>query len=485
MNSIVLPGLSFGGVSRPDWTAADRSRYQLGHSRFEGEGKQEHFKQWLMLPSHVDARKWTRETIWDEAGAAERRKDAREARYLDVLWPRQMPLELVDEFVDALYGPFVDKFGLVVQVDLQRAGASDGGDNDHLHGMISTRRLTNVGFAAKKCRELDKWFLNDERPRVCEIFNRLAQKYEIAIQFDPRPNTLRDGALPPQVYLSKALLFRGPETPARKHALERKDQQRAVRQRHTELSKQIAVLRVRLVEAGQEFDDGFERMWILNGSQPVPRLSLETIMFELMSSGIEVDDQVMTKQGPLIVVDGTAIIDWGERILVGGRPDGATLDALQVISRSKGWRWNDLSVTDDVGMPQPLPLGVPKDENVPLPDYAVVGAARELFAELRNRREAERIAARIDKSDNPALKLFIHKLDALVEHNPSYEITVEDVGWWMKQALSGNDSIWHRYALGQDIALATVPGSSTARPFRPRVRPILDHRPDTGTMGQA
>lgn len=183
MQIVGLAGVSFGGVSRRrDGGAQGRSIYQMGFDFSDGvpspkvrAGKStEHKKHWLMLPAGVPPSVWTRVEIWRLASAAERRRDAREGRFFDISWPRELPVEEIGVAVAALYQPFVD-IGLAVQADWERAIASDGLFNDHLHGLISTRVLTDDGFAPRKCREVDAWFLGNVRAHVAEVLNGIAE----------------------------------------------------------------------------------------------------------------------------------------------------------------------------------------------------------------------------------------------------------------------------------------------------------------------
>ena len=158
MKTIGLPGVSYGGVSRRDgWSAVGRSRYQMGIETHDGvpETKRrggepvEHVRQWLMLPAGVDRAVWSPSAIWAAAGRCEKRRDAREARYFDVTWLRGLPTKHLPDFVEALFTPFVE-MGLPVQVDWETSRGDDGKANDHVHGLIGTRPLSNDGFDTRK-----------------------------------------------------------------------------------------------------------------------------------------------------------------------------------------------------------------------------------------------------------------------------------------------------------------------------------------------
>jgi len=141
MRTVGLPGVSYGGVSRREgWSAPGRSRYQMGVERRDnvpvdkqrGGEPVMHVRQWLMLPNGVDTDVWTREAIWEAAQRAETRSDAREGRYFDITWPRELPTDLIERCVEELYRPLVD-LGLIVQVDWETSPAEGAEPNDHLH----------------------------------------------------------------------------------------------------------------------------------------------------------------------------------------------------------------------------------------------------------------------------------------------------------------------------------------------------------------
>ena len=104
MLTVGLPGVSYGGVSRREgWSAPGRSEYQMARERRDGiaaaKGRSgnpvTHMRHWLLLPRAVNPAIWTREMVWDAAQQAETRKDAREARFFDISWPRELPTERI------------------------------------------------------------------------------------------------------------------------------------------------------------------------------------------------------------------------------------------------------------------------------------------------------------------------------------------------------------------------------------------------------
>lgn len=96
-----------------------------------------------------------REPVWNGVEAIERRKDARLAKDITAALPRDLSLKqhiaLVEEFVTQ---EFVSR-GLIADVAIHNKRSSDGGENPHVHIMLTTRPITPEGFG-KKDRDLDK-----------------------------------------------------------------------------------------------------------------------------------------------------------------------------------------------------------------------------------------------------------------------------------------------------------------------------------------
>jgi len=114
----------------------------------------------VLLPEGAPAELSSSDALWNAAEAMERRKDAQLAREIILALPANAELghddrvELARSFAQE---HFVSK-GLAVQVDVHAPhGAESEGEraNYHAHLLITTRRLGEEGFAAKKARDLD------------------------------------------------------------------------------------------------------------------------------------------------------------------------------------------------------------------------------------------------------------------------------------------------------------------------------------------
>ncbi len=124
----------------------------------------------LLLPAGAQEFAPTCQQVWNAAQAAERRKDAQEARELLLALPSDEGLGLGDwQTLTREFGTeqFVTK-GVAVQIDIH--APHEGDRNVHAHLLISTRRLEGRQFASTKARDLDPIVRRGQggRPMVAE-----------------------------------------------------------------------------------------------------------------------------------------------------------------------------------------------------------------------------------------------------------------------------------------------------------------------------
>ena len=105
----------------------------------------------ILLPA--DAPDWcdglTRERLWNEVEAAEKRKDAQTARELRIMIPRELdPPDRITVVRDYVERSFVSK-GMVADVAWHNKTASDGKEQPHAHVLLTMRPLTPTGFGPK------------------------------------------------------------------------------------------------------------------------------------------------------------------------------------------------------------------------------------------------------------------------------------------------------------------------------------------------
>lgn len=105
----------------------------------------------VMLPAGAPA--WDRSKLWNEAENAERRKDAQTARAVRLALPREMNFEQMRELVrNFLTEQFLSR-GLACDYAIHTKVAADGGQQPHVHVLVSTRTLSDLGWAKKKDRQ--------------------------------------------------------------------------------------------------------------------------------------------------------------------------------------------------------------------------------------------------------------------------------------------------------------------------------------------
>ncbi|KUM25577.1 hypothetical protein AU467_25720 [Mesorhizobium loti] len=156
-------------ISRSDGGSAVRSAAYNGREAIKAQRTGEVFyfrhrdapeHHEMLLPEGASAELASSDALWNAAEAIEKRKDAQLARELVLALPANSELghddrvELARSFAQE---HFVSK-GLAVQIDVHAPhGAESEGEraNYHAHLLITTRRLGEDGFAAKKARDLD------------------------------------------------------------------------------------------------------------------------------------------------------------------------------------------------------------------------------------------------------------------------------------------------------------------------------------------
>ena len=496
MGTVGLFGVSFGGVSRQEgWSAPGRSAYQMGVeypdgipvAKRRGGETVVHMQHWLMLPDGVDPSIWSREAIWEAARQAETRRDAREGRFFDIAWPRQLPTDRIGQFVGDLYAPFA-VMGLAVQVDWETSLAADGQPNDHLHGLISTRALTNAGFAAGKCRELDVWFRSDVRRHVAGLFDSIAETYGIDVRFDPRPNVEREDTLPPEDHLPRRIVRNRLAAGATK-MLDRRDAQRNLREEHDAIVDRIEKLHEERKSLLAALETELDNMAVLTSwqhvGQEIKPLAVEIAMTAIMGRGVAVDrHRSVDGLGLALVVGRTVIIDNGNRILIEGPLDDDAVRTLHVLAGHKAWR--DLSLVDWSGMPTPVPPDPmrPAVERMTSPrvveqsklyrrsKHHLIIAAEEIVQNLKAASSLERsaILERVLGWGNPHLERMVAQLVAHAERQSSGPISAKSVVHMMDQSLNGDADLWYAYRLEQDLVAMTTPGNALSRPFQPHPR---------------
>ncbi|HUO12274.1 MAG TPA: MobQ family relaxase, partial [Caulobacteraceae bacterium] len=110
----------------------------------------------IVLPEGVEAG-WAkdRSRLWNAAEAAEKRKDARVAREIEVALPHELTadqrLELTREFAHEL----ADRYGVAVDFAIHSPHGDTDVRNHHAHIMLTTRKVEPGGLGEKTNLELE------------------------------------------------------------------------------------------------------------------------------------------------------------------------------------------------------------------------------------------------------------------------------------------------------------------------------------------
>lgn len=196
--------VQFGIVSRGDGhSAAKRSAYQACGKAVDYEGRafdfsrkrKEHVRTIVLAPEGAPEWIWEPDTLWQRAAAAEKRTDAQEARIVDFSMPRQVPEALWESCIRYVYAPFIER-GMIFQIDIHDASASDGGRNINIHGLATLRPIDGDGFAKRKDRTWNDWFRERGGRNVRAMFagrlTAFCQDHGIPYEGDARSNAERN-----------------------------------------------------------------------------------------------------------------------------------------------------------------------------------------------------------------------------------------------------------------------------------------------------
>jgi Ti-type conjugative transfer relaxase TraA len=194
-------------------------------------------------PASAD-RAWTREQLWNEAEAAERRRDSRTARKIEMALPSEMTAAQREELVRAWAGEIANRYGVAVDWAIHLPDKEGDQRNHHAHLMMTTREIGPEGFGAKAAIELSN---TDQKKRglavgddaiyalreaLAERLNQVAERHGLELHADPRSYAERGIELTPTKHIgvhAVAMDRRGLETErAETHAEVRRENARQI-----------------------------------------------------------------------------------------------------------------------------------------------------------------------------------------------------------------------------------------------------------------
>jgi MobA/MobL family len=185
---------SRGGCVRHMSTYQLRGRFTAPNGRtVDYSSRGDHVATIMLVPA--GAPDWAKDPseYWRRAALAEKRWDAQEARIIQLSLPRGLSRAHWLDIARKLAIPFVEH-GLVVQADIHCTTASDGGENPHVHFLISMRSLQEGRFAAKKDRYFNSRFhaqAQARRAEFAEFLNAYCKRLGVEYHADSRSNADR------------------------------------------------------------------------------------------------------------------------------------------------------------------------------------------------------------------------------------------------------------------------------------------------------
>jgi len=162
-------------VASASYRSGDKLYDQRNDKTFDYSRKQDITHNELMPPEVAPTWATSRNQLWNQVEASEKRKDAQLARDVLAALPRdlnhQQQVGLVREFIKT---NFTSK-GMIADFSIHEAKASDGKTNPHAHIMLTLRHVDKHGFG-KKNRAWNKLTLVQEWR---DSFEELANQYLI------------------------------------------------------------------------------------------------------------------------------------------------------------------------------------------------------------------------------------------------------------------------------------------------------------------
>jgi Ti-type conjugative transfer relaxase TraA len=152
---------------------------------------------------------WSREELWNAAEAAERRKDARTARKIEMALPVEMTAEQRHELARAWASEIANRYGVAVDWAIHLPDKEGDQRNHHVHLMMTTREIGPNGFRGKAALELSN---TDQKKRglavgddaiyalrdtLAERLNQVAERHGLDLHADPRSYAERSIDLTP------------------------------------------------------------------------------------------------------------------------------------------------------------------------------------------------------------------------------------------------------------------------------------------------
>jgi ATP-dependent exoDNAse (exonuclease V) alpha subunit len=159
----------------------------------------------IMAPK--DAPEWAhdRNSLWNQAERAERRKDAQLAREIEVSLPHELTEQQREWLVKDFAREAFVRQGYVVDIAIHAPDKTSDARNHHAHLMVTMRTLGPEGFAAKKDRDLNsKEQMVAWREQWAKLANRHLERHGHEARIDHRSLEARGVDREPTIHLGYA-----------------------------------------------------------------------------------------------------------------------------------------------------------------------------------------------------------------------------------------------------------------------------------------
>ncbi|EAZ7030456.1 MobA/MobL family protein [Escherichia coli] len=141
---------------------------------------------------------WNREELWNAAEAAERRKDGRTARKVEMALPHEATPEQREQIARAWAQELANRYRVAVDFAIHLPDKEGDKRNHHVHILMTTREVSRDGLGEKAALELSNTdqakrglpvgseAIKELRECLADVFNRECERLGIDLTADPR-----------------------------------------------------------------------------------------------------------------------------------------------------------------------------------------------------------------------------------------------------------------------------------------------------------
>ncbi|MEZ4682063.1 MAG: MobQ family relaxase [Caldilineaceae bacterium] len=159
-------------VAAASYRSGERLHDRQADKTFDYTRKEDVLYSEIRLPASAPDWAANREALWNQVETVEKRKDAQLARDIIAALPRELDkmqqIALVQEFIDSHF----TTRGMIADWALHTKVSSDGGQNPHVHIMLTLREVNEEGFGKKNRDWNQQTLVTDWRDAWAALSNR-------------------------------------------------------------------------------------------------------------------------------------------------------------------------------------------------------------------------------------------------------------------------------------------------------------------------